>query len=89
MNGKVPVICLLVCHVNTKHKDSMEVSLELRDVKMQYSHDLEVRKTRKIRQSQNASASDFLFSLILQSITKHFKHKFAFSASGDLFFMAC
>ena len=39
MNGKVPVICLLVCHVNTKHKDSMEVSLELRDVKMQYSHD--------------------------------------------------
>ena len=30
----------------------MEVSLELRDVKMQYSHDLEVRKTRKIRQSK-------------------------------------
>ena len=51
MNGKVPVIWL-VCHVNTKHKDSMEVSLELRDVKMQYSHDLEVRKTRKIRQSK-------------------------------------
>ena len=61
MNGKVPVICLLVCHVNTKHKDSMEVSLELRDVKMQYSHDLEVRKTRKIRQSQMPPSWIFCF----------------------------
>ena len=57
---------------------------------MQYSHDLEVRKTRKIRQSQMPpSAAYFLFSLILQSITKHFKRILFASASGDLFFMAC